>query len=117
MSAIKHSSAKACRVCLASRCRIPRALSAGRHTNSIAADVSTHGSSVAGFSKTWPPARKVCFFWRSSALGLKGLSHDNGVLVRASGDMIVISPPLIISPEQVEQIMLCLRRARLLDGI
>jgi beta-alanine--pyruvate transaminase len=31
--------------------------------------------------------------------------------------MIVISPPLIISPAQVEQIFECLRRALLVDGI
>ena len=29
---------------------------------------------------------------------------DNGVLVRGSGDTIVISPPLVISPQEIAQV-------------
>lgn len=59
---------------------------------------------------------------RAGAAGMRGADvarhcFEQGVLVRASGDMIVISPPLIISPAQVEQIFECLRRALLVDGI
>jgi len=36
---------------------------------------------------------------------------DHGVLVRGSGDTIVISPPLIISPEQIAQVFETLREA------
>ncbi|CAB3850136.1 Beta-alanine--pyruvate aminotransferase [Achromobacter dolens] len=59
---------------------------------------------------------------RAGAAGMRGADvarhcFEQGVLVRASGDMIVISPPLIISPAQVEQIFDCLRRALLVDGI
>ncbi len=37
--------------------------------------------------------------------------HREGLLVRASGDFLVLSPPLIVSAEQIEQITTKLRRA------
>ncbi|QRM30397.1 aminotransferase class III-fold pyridoxal phosphate-dependent enzyme [Microvirga sp. VF16] len=39
------------------------------------------------------------------------MCYENGVLVRASGDMIVLSPPLIIEEEQIEQTIDSIRLA------
>jgi beta-alanine--pyruvate transaminase len=37
--------------------------------------------------------------------------YEDGVLVRASGDLIVLSPPLIIEEGQIEQIVGSIRAA------
>jgi beta-alanine--pyruvate transaminase len=46
---------------------------------------------------------------RDGAAGMRGTlcgkhCYEQGVLVRSSGDTIVLSPPLIITPDQIEQI-------------
>ncbi|MBZ6077205.1 aminotransferase class III-fold pyridoxal phosphate-dependent enzyme [Microvirga puerhi] len=53
---------------------------------------------------------------RKGEPGARGAScaqscYDNGVLVRASGDLIVLSPPLIIDEEQIAQIVDSIRSA------
>jgi beta-alanine--pyruvate transaminase len=34
--------------------------------------------------------------------------YDKGVMIRTTGDIIALSPPLIISKEQIDQIVDCL---------
>ena len=53
---------------------------------------------------------------RAGEPGARGSScaqacYEDGVLVRASGDLIVLSPPLIIEEEQIEQTVDSIRRA------
>jgi beta-alanine--pyruvate transaminase len=37
--------------------------------------------------------------------------YDDGILIRNSGDTLLISPPLIITEEQIEAILAAIRRA------
>lgn len=39
-----------------------------------------------------------------------GRSYDDGVLIRAASDTLMISPPLIITEEQIETIFSTIRR-------
>jgi beta-alanine--pyruvate transaminase len=53
---------------------------------------------------------------RAGCAGARGaicarLCHESDVLVRSSGDTIVLSPPLIISPEQIEMIFSAIEQA------
>jgi adenosylmethionine-8-amino-7-oxononanoate aminotransferase len=45
--------------------------------------------------------------WESAAVGtyFGGQCAANGVLVRVSGDIIMIAPPLIISADEVHQVI------------
>jgi beta-alanine--pyruvate transaminase len=38
-------------------------------------------------------------------------SYDDGILIRAAADTLMISPPLIITEEQIEAIFSAIRRA------
>jgi len=53
---------------------------------------------------------------RDGAPGARGVEcanrcYEDGVLIRAAGDTLMISPPLIITEEQIEQIFAAIRRA------
>jgi len=53
---------------------------------------------------------------RDGAAGARGTecatrSYDGGILIRAAGDTLMISPPLIINEEQIEAIFVAIRRA------
>ena len=52
---------------------------------------------------------------REGAPGARGseavqLAYDDGVMIRITGDIIALSPPLIVNKEQIDQIMATLRR-------
>ncbi|KWV50022.1 hypothetical protein AS156_14715 [Bradyrhizobium macuxiense] len=53
---------------------------------------------------------------RDGAAGARGIecaarSYDDGILIRSAGDTLMISPPLIITEEQIEAIFAAIRRA------
>ncbi|MGY8630995.1 hypothetical protein RAD15_00685 [Bradyrhizobium sp. 14AA] len=53
---------------------------------------------------------------REGAPGARGAEcasrcYEDGILIRSSGDTLLISPPLIIAEEQIDEIFATIRRA------
>lgn len=63
----------------------------------------------------FPSARRA----RDGAAGVRGpecarrCHDDDGILIRAAADTLMISPPLIITEDQIEAIFAAIRRALL----